>query len=137
MDFSKLVECKVTIGISDPWDFEKEVGVSHLSGMIKAVYITTHIRKDFEYATESLLINLLKPFGYKKLKTEYFIASPRHSGNGLIELAQGKGVPFNFIRVSSQRAKSDSTFDYNHWKAEKSFAFVGGLAIEVGCSESA
>ena len=125
-----LVESQISIGISEPWEFEDEVGSSTFTGTITDVYVSTHFRKSSEKETEYLIIHLARPFGYAKLKTEYLIGSPRHEGNGLSELAKGDVVTFNFCRASTERAKSDTPFDSTRWKGDRSFGLIGSIKLE-------
>jgi len=87
---------QVSIEISEPWEFEDEVGSSTFTGKITDIYVSTHLRKSSEKKTEHLIVHLVTPFGYEKLKTEYLIGSPRHEGIGLSALTKGEVVAFNF-----------------------------------------
>jgi hypothetical protein len=125
-----LVGHQVSIGISEPWEFEDEVGSSTFTGTITDVFVSIHLRKSSKKETEYLIVHLAKPFGYAKLKTEYLIGSPRHEGNGLSELGKKEVVAFNFCRASSERAQSDIPFDSIRWKDDRSFGLIGSLKLE-------
>ena len=125
-----IIDCQVTIGISEPWEFKDEVGSSTFTGTITDVYMSVHLRKFSEKETEYLIVHLARPFGYEKLKTEYLIGSPRHEGSGLSELAKGEVISFNFCRASFERAHSDNPFDSTRWKNDRSFGLIGSINLE-------
>lgn len=126
---AELIDQYVSITISDPWEFETEVGIASFSGMIIDVFVVTHIRKDSQNVIEQILVHLTKPFGYKGLKTEFLIGSPRHKGNGLTNLLNEKLISFNFYRVSKARAGSDTPFDDSRWGNDPSFSLIGGIEL--------
>jgi hypothetical protein len=125
-----LVGSSISMGISEPLEFEVEVGSSTFTGTITDVYVSTHLRMSFEKETEYLIVHLSRPFGYANLKTEYLIGSPRHEGNGLGELAKGDVVAFNFRRVPSERAQSDFPFDSTGWKEARCSHLIGSIKLE-------
>ena len=128
---AQLLGNPISIGISEPWDFEDEGGSSKFTGKITDVYLSTHLRISSEKETEFLIVHVSRPFGYAKLKTEYLICSPRHEGNGLSKLAKGEVVSFNFCRASSERVQSDNPFDSTRWKSDRSFGLIGSMKLEI------
>ena len=105
-----LVGTKVQILVSDPWDFATEVLVESIIAVIEHVLIRIDAKTVEFHEHESVLLRVLEPFAYKKLKFEYLLASPRHFGNGLQELSRGENIPFNFLRIPELEAKPDDPF---------------------------
>ena len=129
--FSGLINGQVSVKISEPWEFEDEVGSSILSGTIADVYKSTHLRKSSQKTTEYLIVHLLRPFGYKKLKTEFLMRSPRHEGSGLSEPAKGEEIPVNFYRSSPKRVFSDHPFEWTRWRNDRSFGLIGSIKLKT------
>ena len=90
MNPSSLVNKKIKIGISDPWEFQDEVGHSEFTGDIKQVFIAHRAFESGEDVSETILIQLEQPFGFKKMKCEYILGSPRHEGKGIEELMKNQ-----------------------------------------------
>jgi hypothetical protein len=126
-----LIDHQVSIGISEPWEFEDQVGSSTFTGAITDIYTSRHLRQSFKKETEYLIVHLARPFGYEKLRTEYLIGSPRHDGVGLSELIKGEVVTINFCRASSEGAQSDDLFDSTRWKNYKSFGLIGSIKLKT------
>ena len=57
----------ISIGISEPWEFEDEVGSSKFKGTITDVYVFTHLRKSSEKEIEFVIVHVSRPFAYAKL----------------------------------------------------------------------
>ena len=128
---SALVGRHLSLVISEPWEFEDEAPSPAFAATITDVYVSYHARQHSEKLIEQLLVRLDRPFGYKKLKTEYLIASPRHEGFGLKELSRGGAISFNFCRASSEQAASDEPFDRSRWKNVPSFGLTGTLKLQT------
>jgi hypothetical protein len=127
---AKLIGRRVSMGISEPWEFGNAVPDCRLVGEIVAVHIVTQIRGPKETIREQLLVHIEKPFAYKRLKTEYLLASPRHEGYALLQFADGEPVSFNFLRASAERASSEDALDGRRWKEAPSFCLIGGMGIQ-------
>jgi hypothetical protein len=64
------------------------------------------------------------------MKFEFFIASPRHSENGLQALNNGGDIPFNFLRIPELEAKSNNPFKAdNDWRGGQE-GLIGTLKIK-------
>ena len=75
---------RVILKISDPWDLGESLGWQSYTAQVLA--------ED----EEKVLIRLDEPFKYKGQLREYFVASARHQGDSVIQLASGK-LPFSSI----------------------------------------
>jgi hypothetical protein len=105
-----LVGAKVQIQISEPWEFGAEVKTDSILAIIEQISIRITAKTNAFSERESILIRVLAPFAYKKLKFEFLLASPRHDGKGLHQLQRGEDIPFNFLRIPELEAKSDDPF---------------------------
>ena len=65
-----LIQRKITLKVSDPWDLGEQLGWSELEAIIVNV-------KDDVGVPISIAIKLVNSFDYKNTSCEYFIASPR------------------------------------------------------------
>jgi hypothetical protein len=128
MNPSSLVNKKIKIGISDPWEFQDEVGHSEFTGDIKQVFIAHRAFESGEDVSETILIQLEQPFGFKKMKCEYILGSPRHEGKGIEELMK-ESIPFNFVRIPSDQGQSDNPFDNHQWHDSKGFSLIGTIEL--------
>lgn len=127
---SALVGAKVQILVSDPWEFGTEVGTGSILAVIEQVSIKIDVKTDEFSERESILIRILSPFAYRKMKFEFLIASPRHFGNGLQELNSGGDIPFNFLRIPELEAKSNDPFKAeNDWRGGQE-GLIGTLKIK-------
>jgi hypothetical protein len=112
-----LIGAEVTVSVSDPWEFGSEHGNNPIPSVIEQCFIRFHGNVGKAVGVEeALLIRVQKPFGYKKIKFEYLLASPRHVGKGLHNLNSGESVPFNFLRIPEAGAKEDPFQAENQWR---------------------
>ena len=126
---SKLVGSKVQVLVSEPWDFAEEFRAEKIIAIIEQIFIQLHIRTDEFKEHESILLRVLEPFGYKKMKFEYLLASPRHYGDSLQELSKGGNIPFNFLRIPEVEAKSNDLFQAGkNWRGGPE-GLIGSLLI--------
>ena len=125
-----LVGAKVQVLVSDPWEFVTEVRAESISTIIEQVSIRIDAKHDEFSELESILIRILEPFAYRKMKFEFFIASPRHFENGLQALNNGGDIPFNFLRIPELEAKSNNPFKAdNDWRGGQE-GLIGTLKIK-------
>lgn len=126
-DFEALLNRRVSLGISEPWEFGTEVGTDPLSGHI------TQIRRDIRVDAsgtrhrELAVVHLERPFAYGGLKCEFLLASPRHEGFGFADIDSQEVVAFNFSRIPSEQASSDDPFDLTRWRNQRTFGLIGTI----------
>jgi hypothetical protein len=106
---SSLETIAVTVKLSDPWELGEALKWEPLAGAI----VSTE--------GESALVRLSNPFEFKNTTCEFFVASPRHEGHTISELADGKSLFCGMTRISSEQAKSLSPCDLTNWR--------GGVAM--------
>lgn len=116
--------------VSDPWEFGTEVQTDSISAVIEQVSIRIDAKTDEFSERETILVRILAPFAYRKMKFEFLIASPRHFGNGLQELNRGGDIPFNFLRIPEVEAQSNDPFKgENDWRGGQE-GLIGTLKIK-------
>jgi hypothetical protein len=110
---TSLLHHAVLLKISDPWELGESLGWEPLSGKIIAV--------DHDKRPSAVLVKLDKPVRFRNENGEFFVGSPRHVGDQIVDL--GKGIPLfcGFTRISPEQAQSDGAFDLSRWR--------GGLVI--------
>jgi hypothetical protein len=124
-----LMNLDVEVSISEPWSFGEGKETSPFNAIIEQVSIKYHSRDKKLQVSESVLLRVARPFAYRNVKCEFLLASPRHVGIGLHNLVSGEHVPFNFLRISSDRACSDDPFCKRSEKwHEKTFGLIGTLS---------
>jgi hypothetical protein len=99
----------VSVRISDPWEIGEYLKWQALEAKIISI------------TTEALLLQLNTPFMFESIHCEYFIASPRHEGDTVSQLLDGKPLFCGLTRISTDQANSLSPFDLSKWR--------GGIAI--------
>ena len=104
-----LINRKIVFKLSDPWDLGEQLGWVQLEATIINV-------KDAGNVLNSIVIKLAKPFDYKNISCEYFIASPRHEGDDFSQLKQKQVVFCGLTRISSDQIAAVDPFDLSHWR---------------------
>ena len=104
-----LFNTKVSMRMSDPWDLGESVKWQSFNSEIIGV------------DNDQILIRLLEPFTYKGVVCEFFVASPRHEGDHVKTLHDGKSLFCGLTRISPEQANSHNPFDLSQWR--------GGIAI--------
>lgn len=95
--------------ISDPWELGEALKWQAFDASIISV------------EGDDVLIRLLKPFVYKGVICEFFIASPRHEGDQVACLANGKSLFCGMTHIPPEQANSNRPFDLSSWR--------GGIAV--------
>lgn len=113
-----LLNTKVTMRISDPW----ELGEALKWEAFDAEVILA--------SDDTLLIRLLDPFVYHGTDCEFFVASPRHQGDHVEQLRNGKTLFCGLTRITSEQAKSNDPFNLTKWRG--GIAIIGNLDPTTG-----
>lgn len=106
---------EVMLKISDPW----ELGEAVRWEAFPAVLLTRQ--------GESVLLRIKQPFEFKGKKREFFVASPRHRGDSMNQLYQGRSLFCGMSEIARDFAMSENPFDTSKW--------TGGIAL-IGELES-
>ena len=104
-----LIDSKVLVRISDPWELGEVLKWEAFSALVISV------------VGDDVLIRLLKPFVYKQAMCEFFVAAPRHEGDRIEMLRNGKSLFCGMTHISTEQAYSKNPFDLSSWR--------GGIAI--------
>ena len=115
-----LIGIKVSIVISDPWDFITEQGEGPITGKIIKVGANS-----WKPGQDAILIHIDTPLKFKGVCCEYFIATPRHELESIAALKDGNAIVCNFARIPSDKANSNNPFDLSWWRG--GIALVGTL----------
>lgn len=103
MELEKLVGTRVTLMVSDPWEFGTEVGSGPFYGVV-------------ERTKESdLLISLQKHLLFRSVGYSHMLASPRHVGTGFDRLATGTQVPASLVLITKAVAEGPDPFSPERW----------------------
>lgn len=125
-----LVGAKVQVQISEPWEFGAEAKTDSIPAIIEQILIRIDAKSDGVSVQESILIRILAPFAYKKMKFEFLIAAPRHFDNGLQNLNSRRDISFNFLRIPELEAISNDPFKAeNVWRGGHD-GLIGTLRIK-------
>lgn len=108
-----LLSTKVSVRISDPWELGEELKWEAFDAEIISV------------SADNILIQLLKPFVYKGTNCEFFISSPRHEGDHVEKLRDGKSLFCGMIHITAEQANSSNPFDLKGWRG--GIAAIGNL----------
>ncbi|MGH8489858.1 MAG: hypothetical protein ACREXS_13575 [Gammaproteobacteria bacterium] len=100
---------EVMLKISDPW----ELGEAVQWGAFPAVLLTRQ--------GERVLLAIKQPFEFKGMKREFFVASPRHRGDSVNHLYQGRSLFCGMSEIARDLAMSENPFDTSKW--------IGGIAL--------
>jgi hypothetical protein len=84
MDTSPLVNEKVRVQVSDPWEFGTECGVGPFGAVIVAAW------------RDVLLLRLEKPIEYRGARLVCVVAKPRHASDTTESLASAGTLAANF-----------------------------------------
>jgi hypothetical protein len=103
----------IVLKISDPWDLGESLGWQPLPGSIISV--------NEEKNPSAVLVKLDAPFQFRTYDCQFFIASPRHLGDQLDQVARGMPLFCGLTRISTEEARSANPFDLSRWR--------GGVAI--------
>ena len=114
-----LLNSKVEICISDPWEFETETGTGRMLARVLSV--------GKEGSLSALLLQVDHPVKYKDAICEYFIASPRHKDKDFT-LLDKMAVPCGFTLIPQERATSKNPFDLSWWRG--GIGLIGGLEFK-------
>jgi len=106
---------QVLIKVSDPWDLGIQINWQPFSASIVSG----------SDDTDTVLLRLDRPFTFKGITCEYFIASPRLEGFHMSNLDSGKEVFCGMTRITEEQAKSETPMDLSRWRG--GLGIVGGL----------
>ena len=95
---------KVHVRISDPWELGELIQWKALEATIVNV------------ESDNILIKLLNPFAYKGNHCEFFVVTPRHEGDHLEKLRNGKSLFCGLTRITSEQANANNPFDLQSWR---------------------
>ncbi|MEM9280995.1 MAG: hypothetical protein AAGA96_04150 [Verrucomicrobiota bacterium] len=95
----------VALKISDPWDLGESLGWKSYTAQVLA--------ED----EEKVLIRLDEPFTYKGKQREYFVASARHQGDSVAQLAKGKPLFSTMSQIDSDGINHDDLLNEERWQA--------------------
>lgn len=107
---------KISIVISEPWDFVTEQG----SGPFKASVIQIGI-DPWNQGQKALLIYLDTPFIYKGVNYKYLIVTSRYDSDDVSSLVSNSSINCNFVGIPKEKATGPNAFDLSWWR--------GGLAL--------
>lgn len=106
---------RISIVVSDPWDFGTVHGTGPFVGVVLA-------EKGFEEdISRNALIKLDAPLEYKGVLCEYFVADARSQGDSLGSISGRKTVPCALTQVPEEHIQSHDPFDLSWWR--------GGIAL--------
>jgi hypothetical protein len=108
---------RITISVSDPWDFGEAIEWKLLAGQMLQV-------ADDDQGGRGLIM-LDDAVNYDGSAWRYFVAKVRHQGDKITSLHSGKKVLSSMIGISAERAKSAQPLDTDHWRG--GLAFIGDL----------
>jgi len=114
----RLTGKKILIKLSDPWDLGESFGWEPLAAVIVAAKEDT--------AGGALLVRLERPFIYKDVRCEYFVAVPRHENSSVEALIAGRPVLCAITRITEDRLEAEDPFDLSWWR--RGVAGIGEIA---------
>ena len=91
MVIEDLINKKVIIYFSEPWDLGTQIGVKHYA-------------KILGFTDDQIILELLKPFSYEQHDHHYICASCRHQGFTIHNLMKDKELTTNFCRIDKGQA---------------------------------
>ena len=116
---NNLINAKVILKLSDPWDLGEMLGWQGLDAIICDV-------KKKDNRLTLLAIKLAKPFDYKNTHCEYFIASPRLEDD-FNKLQNNEAVFCGLTRVPFDQIISNDPFDLSGWRG--GIGLIGEIEI--------
>ncbi len=118
MLLKELINRKVVIGVSDPWDFYTEHGDGPFLATVVAV------------SDEAILLRLLKQMTYGGVEFLHLVALPRHVGMGLTQMTNAVAVPVNLTPVPISTSGSEPDAYFNTAAAWRRWHLIGGLRCD-------
>ena len=110
-DLRSLIGRRVTLTISDPWDF----GEVHGNGPFPASIVDVTPDRDAKGGS-GLLVRLVKPLWFQGNVCEYMIATPRTAGDDFARITRSEGLTCGFVSISPRGAKSTTPFGLTWWR---------------------
>jgi hypothetical protein len=108
---------RISIIISEPWELGESVKWQPLRGqLLQAVNDELGGRA---------LIKLDEGICYRGSNWRFVVATPRHQGDNIVSLHNGKRVASALTGISDQQAESSSPLDTSNWRG--GLAFVGDV----------
>lgn len=111
MTVAELVGMRVSITVSDPWDFGTEHGTGPFAAKVLQAGSNYWVSGE-----DALLLQLETSLSYQGSTCEYFVATPRFEIGSLASLISGYKVECNFTRVPESRTTSANPFDLSWWR---------------------
>jgi hypothetical protein len=111
-----LANAKVSLLISDPWDFVTDHGSGPFLGQILQVGPDYWLEKFANRSGKTILIQLSTPLTIEGTRYEYLIASPRHETGDISQLLQGLEVICGISCIPQERATGSTPFDLSWWR---------------------
>jgi hypothetical protein len=93
---------RVNVSVSEPWDIGEAIAWRARPGLLAKVGIVD--------GREVMLIKLDEPINYGDRSWNYLIGAPRHHGDQVSMLSEGRKMPISIIGISTQQATSDVPF---------------------------
>lgn len=108
---------KIILRISDPWE---------LGQALKWVAFEAEI---VSLSGDDVILRLLKPFVYRNTNCEYFVASPRHEGDHVDLLREGRSLFCGLTCITPEQASSKNPFDLSSWRG--GVVIIGNLNLTL------
>jgi hypothetical protein len=129
-DVLKLVGCKVTFQVSDPWEFGTAVGTHAIGAIVEQAFCSQTARDQKVVRHERLLLRVDKPFAFKNHKCEFFVATPRLVGATFAAmLGSTASVSAALTRIPAIEASADDLFAVERFDAAH-FGLIGSIRAE-------
>jgi hypothetical protein len=106
---------KIIVEITDPWEFQSELGKSSFIGEVIEAGLGT-------YGRISLCIKIKNPPIYKDALYEYLVVDSKLKGKELNKLNYTEEIPCGMIMISKEQALSKYPLNTSWWR--------GGHALE-------
>lgn len=114
MPSKNLINARVALLVSDPWEFGTECGTDTFFGTIK------------DLDGEKALILLDKKISYGGADYYTCVCTPRHQGKDIADILNGENVADNMMLISTN---ATSFYDVNQQGPSKTLAVIGTVRL--------
>ena len=108
-----MANIRVHVGLSDPFELGEAMGWRPIFGEI--------IKMDISNKRGRALVRFDEPLNWRGVNYSFAVATPRLSGDEIMDFKKPAGVGCGFTCVTEEHAMSENSLSTDHWR--------GGLGL--------